>query len=382
MSRKASVPANSVALTRRVPRKRRFAVIMAGGVGSRFWPWSRRKSPKQMLALTASRPMIVETALRVRGMLPDENIIVVTSRDLGPAVSKALPWLPARSLLCEPLGRNTAPCIGWAANEILSREPGGVMAVLAADHLIEPKEQFRRALREAFSLAEASEFLITFGIRPRGPETGYGYIEAGKKLYPESPLRLVKKFHEKPSLVKAKRYVKSSKYYWNSGMFVWKAAVIADELRRYLPEMARGLAGLEQSRRRGRIAAAALDGVYPGLESVSIDYGVLERSDRVAVIPATFEWSDIGSWDAVAALWEGDKLDNLSRDPLLVLDAGRNVVASRGKPVALLGVEDLVVVDSGDALLVCKRDRCQDVKKIVELLEKLEGSGSALRKLL
>jgi mannose-1-phosphate guanylyltransferase len=340
---------------------------MAGGAGTRFWPWSRTATPKQLLALAGHGTMLAETARRVRGWIPDENILVVTGSHLRKGVAEALPWIPAANVLCEPIGRNTAPCVGWAALEVMARDPDGVMAVLAADHVIEPQTAFRRALARAMEETDRGGTLATFGIVPTFPATGYGYIRAGAALDGGS-MRRVLAFKEKPGLATARRYVGGG-YFWNAGIFVWRADAIWRELERWLPELAADLGELESERRRGRIAQKHVDRIYPRLTSVSVDNGVLEKSDRIGVLPAEFSWNDIGSWDALAEVWPGDDDANISRDPLVAVDARGNVVATRGKPVALVGVDNLVVVDAGDAILVCPRDRCQDVREVVARLD-------------
>ncbi len=314
--------------------------------------------------------MLEQTAERVRGVVPDENILIVTGAELARAVGKNLPWLPKASILSEPVGRNTAPCIGWAALEARAREPNAVLAVLAADHLIGPTAEFRRFLRSAYALADTSRSLVTFGIKPTEPATGYGYIQAGESIEGDSGAHRVAAFHEKPTLAKARGYLRSGKYYWNSGMFAWRADVVLEEIRAWLPDLGDALERLEASRRRGRVPVAKLAEVYPRMASISIDYGVLERSDRVAMLPATFEWNDIGSWDSVASLWPRDEAGNAVRGSVVALGSTGNVVAAEGKTVALLGVDDLVVVDSGDALLVCRREQCQDVKAVVNELRR------------
>ncbi|MBI5503870.1 MAG: mannose-1-phosphate guanylyltransferase [Deltaproteobacteria bacterium] len=354
-----------------VAKERRFAVIMAGGVGSRFWPWSRRKRPKQLLALAGRRSMLAETVARLRGMVAPRNILIVTNRSLVGEIARELPALPRASILGEPTGRNTAPCIGWATLEILHRRDDAVIAVLPADHVIGPRERFQSDLLTGFDVADRAGQLVTFGIRPTEPATGYGYIRAGALLGGHGEARRVGGFVEKPTLAVAKRYVDSGSYFWNSGMFVWRADVLWKEFGEHLPALARALKSMAGSRTpgsRGRVPRERLDRAYPRLESISIDYGVLERSRNVAMLPANFSWSDIGSWDATAALWPVDADGNASRDPLLAVDSRGNVVATHGKPVALLGVSDLVVVDAGDALLVCPRARCQDVRRIVSRL--------------
>lgn len=347
---------------------RRYAVIMAGGVGTRFWPLSREARPKQLLALTADHSMLAETALRLRGTVPAENILVATATRYRREVARALPELPAANILCEPVGRNTAPCIGWSALEVVSRRSDAVMAVLPADHVISPVATFKADLRVAFSSADSLDRLLTFGIRPTGPATGYGYIKAGKRLPGPGAVRGVARFCEKPSLAHAKRFVAAGNYYWNAGMFVWKAQTILEELEHWLPKLHRGLMKMQAARRSGRIPQAIVNKVYPRLPGISIDYGVMERSRRAAVATAHFKWNDIGSWDAVGALWPKDSHGNASRGNLLSVDATNNIIAVDGRDVALVGVDNLAIIDSGDALLICRRDRSQDVRRVVNAL--------------
>jgi mannose-1-phosphate guanylyltransferase len=322
-----------------------------------------------LLALTSQRSMLAETIARLDGLVPAANILVVTSRRHRRQVLAASPRLEPGNVLGEPTGRNTAPCIGWATLEVLRRCPDAVTAVLSADHVLGGGKAFDRDLGRAFSVADRHGRLVTFGIPPTGPATGYGYLKAGAPVGGAGTAREVDAFVEKPNLATARRYVASGKYFWNSGMFVWRADAIWQEMAAHLPDLVAGLTAMDRTRRAGTIPAPTLDRAWPRLASISIDYGVLERSRRVAMLPATFSWKDIGSWDAVAGLWPSDSRGNASRDPLLVVEASSNVVASRGKPVALLGVDGLVVVDAGDVLLVCARERCQDVKQLVGMLE-------------
>jgi mannose-1-phosphate guanylyltransferase len=369
----ASAPSRGPAIA----PERCFAVVMAGGVGSRFWPWSRGGRPKQLLPLAGERSMLADTVARLEGLVPVENVFVVTGRRLRREVLRQLPSLEAANVLAEPVGRNTAPCIGWATLEVRRRREDALVVVLPADHVIRPNEAFRRDIARAFEVADQRRCLVTFGIPPTHPATGYGYIRAGAGLDSAEPARAVEAFVEKPGLEVAREYVAGGRHYWNSGMFVWRADVLWEELAMHLPALADSLAVLVGKRRRGAVQSGALTETFPTLESVSIDVGVLERSARVAMMPTSFDWFDIGSWDAVADLWERDDHGNASRDPLIVVDATGNVVATTGKPVALLGVRDLVVVDAGDALLVCPRDRCQDVRAVVDELRRL-GLGRLL----
>lgn len=317
--------------------------------------------------------MLADTVRRVSRIVPRENVIVVTGTALRRAVSKDLPHLRRDQILCEPVGRNTAACIAWAAVEIERRSPDGVMAVLPADHVVAPRNTFCDDIRTALAVADEEKCLVTLGIRPTRPETGYGYLRAGSRLSPRWPaqtLRRVAAFHEKPSESRAKRFLREGGYFWNSGMFAWRCDTILAEIALHLPKLAAAMKALESRRVRGRIPAAALERGYPRLPSISIDHGVMEKSSRVAMVPARFAWSDIGSWDAVAELWPNDAAGNASRDPLVAIDAHDNVIATRGKPVALLGVRGLAVVDAGDAILVCPRSRAQDVRAVVAALKR------------
>jgi mannose-1-phosphate guanylyltransferase len=352
---------------------RRYAVVMAGGSGTRFWPWSRAATPKQLLPLAADSTMLVETVGRISELVPSRNVFVVTGERLRHAVIRDLPTVPRDQILCEPVGRNTAPCVAWAAMEIERRSPGAPMVVLPADHVVTPRTLFIGDLHLALDVAQRAERLVTFGIRPTHAETGYGYVRAGDALsreWPRDRVRRVVSFYEKPSAARARRFVRAGSYYWNSGMFAWRSDVILEELATYLPELSKRMKVLDVARVRGRIPNRVLATVYPRLPSISIDHGVMEKSQRAALIPARFQWNDIGSWDAVASVWPQDGAGNASRDPIVAIDSRDNVVATRGKPVALLGVSGLAVVDAGDAILVCARERAQEVRAVVGALSK------------
>jgi mannose-1-phosphate guanylyltransferase len=351
-----------------VAKHRRYAIIMAGGSGTRFWPWSREDRPKQLLSLTSKRSMLVETVARLRGYVPPSNVFLVTGRRHQRQVLEQLPSLDPRQVLAEPEGRNTAACIGWAALEILERCPDAVTSVLSADHLIADADAFRADLARASAVADSRRVLVTFGVKPAYPATGYGYVRAGKTLAGLRGVHEVAAFVEKPKLALARRYVAAGNYYWNSGIFVWRADTIREELATWLPELLRGLEEMNGKRRRGVLPVEVLDRAYPRLPSISIDYGVLEKSRRVAVVAASFPWTDIGSWDALAEQWPADADGNATQGAVLAIEARSNIVASRDRPIVLLGVDNLVVVDAGDALMVCPRERCQDVKTIVARL--------------
>ena len=340
---------------------------MAGGSGTRFWPWSRRAKPKQLLPLAAPESMLAETAARVRSIIPRENILIVTSKALARDVHRTVPWLPKSSILAEPVGRNTAPCVAWAAVEVAARHPQGAMIVLPSDHVVAPESVFRQDVLRALTLADAEGVLVTFGIRPDHPATGYGYIRSGDVLPRASQLRArrVKAFKEKPKPAVARRYVASGNYLWNAGIFAWRADAIMEAFQQFQPKILSDLARMDKKRSRGRIPQATVDRAYPKLENISVDHAIMEKAPNVVVLPARFDWNDIGSWNAVAEIWPTDDANNSSRDEVIALDSSNNVIATDGTPVALLGVHDLAIVKSDDVIFVCPRDRAEDVRAIV-----------------
>jgi len=344
-----------------------YAVIMAGGSGTRFWPASRAGRPKQFLPIGTGRTMIEETFDRLEGLIPPERILVVCGQHQVELVRAALARLPVENVLAEPEGRNTAPCIALAAHTIAERDPDSVQVVLPADHLIRPVEAFRESLLAATEEAAAGDVLILFGIRPTYPATGYGYVEAGELLGERNghPVLSVRRFVEKPDRRTAESFVSGGRFYWNSGMFVWRTDAIRSAIRRHLPGLAEGLARLH--------GGAALAEIYPELPAVPVDVGVLERADNVRVLPIDYRWSDVGSWDALVDVIDPDADGNWRalRDgaQLVAQDAEGCVVYVEGDEVlALVGVHDLVVVRAGNATLVCPRGRTQEVRRVVERL--------------
>ncbi len=350
-----------------------YAVIMAGGSGTRFWPLSRRARPKQFLAIGTPRTLIEETVARLAPLIPAERVMVVAGEGHVPAIRDLLPdqWL-----VTEPCARNTAPCVGLAAVHLARRDPDAVMAVLPADHHIADAPGFRRLIAAALERARAGE-IVTLGIRPDRPETGYGYIHYNREdtLATSGGVEVcaVRRFVEKPPRAVAERYLAEGGYLWNSGMFFFTAARILADIRRFLPAMAAAL---------DRIAAAVgtpdeadvTVREFAAMESVSIDYGVMEHADRVRVVPADIGWNDVGHWAALADFGTPDTAGNVRSggraEDLVLIDARECIVQqSGGRLVALLGVDELVVVDTPDVLLVCARDRVQDVRKVVARLE-------------
>lgn len=347
----------------------RYALILAGGRGTRFWPRSRRANAKQVLDLTGAGPLIRLTVDRLLPLVPADNILVLTSAELCGAVRRLLPDVPARQILAEPAGRNTAPAIALGAKILLDRDPRAVMGVFPADHHIGRPAAFRRLVSAAWREA-AKGRMVLLGIEPRRPETGYGYIEFPKDSLQPGSLRPapVVRFREKPDAATARRYLRSGNYLWNAGIFFWPAALYMERLRECLPDTHGRISQLPPfgSRRFGR----ALEESFPHCDNISVDYAVLEKTPGVAGFAAgDIGWSDLGSFEAVYELLEKDAAGNASRGELLALDARSNYADAPGKLVALLGVEGLVVVDTPDALLVARRTHAQRVGEIVKALE-------------
>ncbi len=349
-----------------------YAVIMAGGKGTRFWPKSRERMPKHLLDIVSPRTIIQETIERIAPLIPEEHMLIVTGESHADELMKQVPHIPKENVIIEPLGRNTAPCIGLAALHIRRKSPHDVMVVLPADHLIHDAPRFRDLISIAANMAGRGDFLVTIGIRPTGPETGYGYIEKGnlKTAINGEKIYAVKSVREKPPLKQAKAFLKKGGFYWNSGMFVWNVDAILGAIEKWLPGINEGLLQIEDAAGTAG-ESEAVRRVYETIPSISIDYGVMEKADNTLLIEGDFGWSDMGSWDA---LWEmSDKDENgnaaMYRDLFLGVDARNSLIHSPRKLVTLLGVEDLIVVDTEDALLICKRGSSQDVKKVVEILE-------------
>jgi mannose-1-phosphate guanylyltransferase len=356
-----------------------YPVVMAGGSGTRFWPLSRQDRPKQFLPLSGGTPLLVATVERLPPLAGlDRTYVVCGPVHAGP-VRRMLPRLPRENVVVEPCARNTAPCVGLAALHVARRDPTGIMAVLPADHHIARPAAFRAALAAAARVARRGS-IVTIGVRPDRPETGFGYLKVGAPLDPSRSsgklaAHAVERFVEKPDRTTAERYLADGSYLWNSGIFVFRADVILDEIRRVMPALGGALdrIGAALGTRR---AARVLGEVFPGCPSISIDYGVMEKSDRIAVVPADFGWNDVGSFAALSDVRPRDRDGNVVEGEALVLDGRDNVVlASGGRPVAVIGMEDVIVADAGDAVLVCPRDRAQDVRKAVEELKRRGRTG-------
>jgi mannose-1-phosphate guanylyltransferase len=352
-----------------MPNPHYYGLILAGGRGTRFWPRSRKRCAKQVLNVFGERSLIQGTVDRLAPVIAPERLWVLTSRDLRDAIVSQLPEIPRSQVLAEPAQRNTAPAIGLAAQILSLQDPRAVMGVFPADHLVAKPPAFRKVLRAAFRGAEADRLMVV-GIQPRWPETGYGYIEFPRDVAAGSSAAVpVRRFHEKPPLARARRYLASGNFFWNSGMFFWRPGVLLEALRRHLPRTATVLAALP--RFGARKFAAELGRVFPLCENISIDFAVMEKAKSVSGIAAAdFGWSDVGSWNAVYELLPRDGCGNAVAPESICLDAHNNFVDARGKTVALVGVKDLIVVDTPDALLVADRARAQQVGDVVKALER------------
>jgi mannose-1-phosphate guanylyltransferase len=344
-------------------------VILAGGRGERFWPLSRQARPKQLLPLLSEKPMVAETVDRLSGLAGPERAWVLTAADLRDAVRAALPRVPAAQVIGEPVAKNTAPAIALAAWWLRGAGSDAVVAVLPSDHRIEPAERFRGDLKAAGELAREEGAIVTIGLRPARPETGYGYIEAGEAASPGSPARRVAAFREKPDSATAQRYVADGKHLWNGGMFLFQPEVMLEELNAHAPEIAVLLKGVPDSPSHPG-SEAAVARFYEAAPSISIDYAVMERTRRALVLPASFEWDDLGSWAALADAGEVDGTGNLSRGEALLDDSSGVISFSDQGLIAALGVKDLVIVRTGDVTLVVPRERAQEVRTLVQRLKK------------
>ncbi len=350
-----------------------YAVIMAGGVGSRFWPRSRERSPKQFLPIVSESTMIQQTVRRLEPMIPPMNTFVVTNVHHADLVMSQLPFIPQENIIAEPFGRNTAPCIGLAALWIQRIDPEGIMLVLPADHLIADQDSFRSVLETAASVASRTKGLITIGIKPTHPETGYGYIQfddgAESNPFRDSDVYRVKTFAEKPNLETAERFLESGDFLWNSGMFVWTVNSILAEIREHLPELNDHLEKVREALGTPDFPSV-VEHAYGKIKGISIDYGVMERAGNVYVIKGDFGWSDVGSWDEVTRISKADENGNVLSGKVVARDVSNSFISVSSRLVAAVGVEDLIIIESGDALLICRKGRSQEVKDVVDVLRR------------
>jgi len=347
-----------------------YVVIMAGGRGTRFWPRSRTTKPKQLLDIVGEQTMIQQTVERVLPIAAQANILIVTHKNQVDALKQQLPDIPPENIIAEPLGRNTAPCICLAAAIIQKKDPEAVMAVLPADHYIGDPSGYCECILKAVQAAKNRHALVTIGIRPDRPETGYGYIEFDQNsgLETEEIYRVVS-YHEKPDTEKANQYLSRGNYLWNSGMFVWPVATILQNIERFLPNIYREVTDASGAFGTSGFTAI-LTQAYEKIESISIDYGVMEKTESVLTFEGDFGWNDIGSWSAIYDISKKDKNGNVLSGDVIPVDSRELFVYNKHKLTAVVGLANVVVVETDDALLICSKDRVQDVRNVVDVLEK------------
>ena len=343
------------------------ALIMAGGRGERFWPKSRQNLPKQFLSLTNdSRTMIQLTVDRIKPLVAIQDVYVATNKKYKALVKEQLPGIPEENILCEPVGRNTAPCIGLGAACVQKKDGDALMMVLASDSLIKNDGLFVETLKNALAVAEKGQNLCTLGITPNYPETGYGYIKFDSQKKDGEAFK-VERFVEKPDIEKAKEYLADGSYLWNSGMFIWKVSTILSCIKEFMPDLSAGLEKIQAA-----VGTAdydnILESVFPTLPSESIDYGVMEKAKDIYTLPGDFGWDDVGSWLAVGRIRESDETNSTVEGNVVTVNCSDNVIIGGKKLIAAVGLKNMVVVDADDALLLCPKEACGDIKKVLAAL--------------
>lgn len=347
---------------------KKTALIMAGGRGERFWPKSRKSFPKQFLSLTDDgKTMIQLTVERIRPLVELEDIFISTNKDYKKLVLEQLPGIPEENILCEPVGRNTAPCIGLGAVHIARKHKDAIMMVLPSDHLIKYNKMFLNTIKSGCEIAEKGANLVTIGITPDYPETGYGYI----KFNPDETdghAYAVERFVEKPDLKTAKEYLETEEYLWNSGMFLWRVSTILSNIETFLPDLHAGLGTIRASIGTEE-QEAVLEKTFAGFSSVSIDYGIMEKAKNIYILPGTFGWDDVGSWLAVGRIKKSNENGNVVDGNVITIDSRDNIIQGEEKLIATIGIEDLIIVDTKDATLICEKNSAADIKKVLENLK-------------
>ena len=369
--------------------KNRFVIVMAGGRGERFWPVSRAKMPKQLLALLGKKSFLQETVDRVLPIVPVKNIFVITNEAQLPEVHKQLPKIPKANLIAEPIGRDTCAAVTLGAALVGARSTTGVMAVLPADHVIPEEKQFQQVLNDAFDLAGRGRAIVTIGIKPAGPDTGYGYIQVGQQLPPAQGAKKTKtafyraeRFIEKPHFDRALEYVNSGQYRWNAGMFVWSFVTITEGLQKHQPEMYAMCQRWFKVAGKPAKLARTLAKDYPGIKKVSIDFALMEKAQNVIVADGVFEWDDLGSWTALARHLKPDAEGNCVVADFINVDGARNIIydartRDRRTPIAVVGLRDSILVQTDDAVLLAHKSQAQKVKELVRKL----GEDAKLKRL-
>lgn len=339
---------------------------MAGGVGERFWPRSRKRSPKQLLEIATQKCLLEETIDRIQSSASKEYVRIVTNAEQSQLVLKKIPSLGMQNILIEPAGMNTAPCIALALAAIPEASDEDVMVVLPADHIIHDIEKFNQQIRACAEHVHKNNCLLTIGIKPHFPSTGYGYIQRGNQS--KNDFYQVQRFVEKPDHKKATQYVESGEYFWNSGIFVWKFGTICDEFKKFMPDLYEHVQKI-RSEKNQDIKHKMIWDMYANTQKISIDYGIMEKSKCVEVLPAEFDWDDLGAWDAYERHAKKDADGNVIEGQIVLVDVHNSIVLGQKKLIAMVGVENLMVVESDDAILICPKNKAQDVKSIVQSLK-------------
>jgi len=347
-----------------------YSFIMAGGSGTRFWPRSRMAKPKQYLSMFGEDSLLQSTIKRFSRFTEPEKIYIVSSKNQTGELEKQAHMLPKENLIYEPIGKNTLPCIGLAAIFAEKENPDGIMVVSPSDHLIENDGPFFETLEAAVNIAETKNGIVTIGISPTYPATGYGYVQVNKDTVEEEKIRQfkVERFVEKPNHSTATDYLEQGGFYWNSGMFVFKVSVFLEAVKEFAPGLYNDLRKIQDDMGSPTFMQT-LDTIYHAVESISVDYGIMEHAQNIYLVEGNFDWNDLGSWESVYQLSEKDKNGNVASDHAIFLDSKNSYLYSENGMVALVGLDDVIVVQEGNATLVCKRERTEDVKKIVEQLK-------------
>ncbi len=343
-----------------------YAVIMAGGIGTRFWPLSRKHFPKQFLSIVHNQSLLRETIERIKDYFSYDKIIIVGNKEHRDVMFKEASMLPPENILCEPHGKNTAPCIAYAAAWIAARNPNEKMFILPADHSIEPQEKLLESIKNINEFLDSNDVLVALGIKPTSAHTGYGYIELGETKINNSFYSL-RSFTEKPDRKSAENFLKQGTYLWNSGMFAWRVSTILKAFEEFLPHIYTGIQSVASYLRK-EDHRIQLQKAYKQCESISIDYGIIEKVKNVSVYKCDFNWNDVGSFGSLYQLSEKDEDGNFFENDHYLIDTRRSYIRSK-KFVATIGIEDIIVIDTNDALLICKRERSEEIKKVVEYLK-------------
>lgn len=350
-----------------------YAVILAGGKGERFWPLSTSRRPKQLLSLVGDKPLLAQAVDRLAGLIPPDRVFVITNADLVDASRAAAPMLPADNVVGEPMGRDTAAAVALGAALVKARDPRGVFCILTADHIIGDLDLYRRTLSAALELAAREPVLLTIGMKPGFPSTGYGYIEADGEHSVIDGIRFSRaiRFVEKPGEEKAREYLESGRFYWNSGMFIWSLKSLELAFARHRPVLCDLIAKAAAAYRQGQLEPL-LEAEYPKLEKISIDYALMEKAENIVMAQGVFPWDDVGAWPALENHFEPDSAGNIPVGQVAAHESADNIVYSRGRLTALVGVSNLIVVQAEGVTLVCAKDKAQDIKK---LLAQIRASG-------